>query len=126
MTNFMGTVGAVVDVCGLTLPMCGCMQPPASGRGMAQGQWAWPKRTKRSGQLWPLDLYFAVVGQAIAQVQVDEALIGHPCFIRHAFEVRDNVHCMLAMCGGKGGKRHGLHGTAVQRAVGPHDEDARP
>jgi hypothetical protein len=39
----------------------------------------------------PLDLDFAVVGQTVAQVQVDEALVGDACFFGHAFEIRHDI-----------------------------------
>jgi hypothetical protein len=42
-------------------------------------------------QLRPVDLYFAVIGQAVAQIQVDQALIRNPCVLCHAFEIDDDV-----------------------------------
>ena len=44
-----------------------------------------------STQLRPVDLNFAVIGQAVAQIQVDQALVGNPCVLCHAFEIDDNV-----------------------------------
>ena len=44
-----------------------------------------------STQLRPVDLNFAVIDQAVAQIQVDQALVGNPCVLCHAFEIDDNV-----------------------------------
>ena len=52
--------------------------------GLTQGM-------RRSTQLRPVDLNFAVIGQAVAQIQVDQALVGNPCVLCHALEIDDNV-----------------------------------
>ena len=52
--------------------------------GLTQGM-------RRSTQLRPVDLNFAVIGQAVAQIQVDQALVGNPCVLCHAFEIDNNV-----------------------------------
>ena len=43
------------------------------------------------GRLEPVDLYFAILGKAVAQVEVDQALIGHASLSGHAFEVVHNI-----------------------------------
>ena len=41
--------------------------------------------------LWSVDLHFAVFCKAVAQIQVDEALVWSSSVLRHALEVLDNV-----------------------------------
>lgn len=45
----------------------------------------------RSGHLWPFDLHSAVVGKAIAQIQIDQTLVGYASIFGHAFEIGDHV-----------------------------------
>ena len=52
--------------------------------GLTQGM-------RRSTQLRPVDLNFVVIGQAVAQIQVDQALVGNPCVLCHALEIDDNI-----------------------------------
>lgn len=40
---------------------------------------------------WPIDLDFAILGEAISEVEVDEALIGNASLSGHVLEVLNHV-----------------------------------
>lgn len=44
-----------------------------------------------SGRLGPVDLHFAVLRKAVAQVQIDQALVGRARLVSHAFEVAHHI-----------------------------------
>jgi hypothetical protein len=44
-----------------------------------------------SDSLWPLNLDFAIVGETVAQVEVDKALVRNAGFFGHTLEVLHNI-----------------------------------
>lgn len=63
------------------------------GRGErgGQGQGACGLPATRLGSTWPFDLDPTILGKAIAQIQVDQALIGHTCLGCHLLEVFHHI-----------------------------------
>ena len=47
--------------------------------------------TEGLGSTRPLDLDLAILGKAISEIEIDEALIRNPGFAGHAFEILNNV-----------------------------------
>ena len=45
----------------------------------------------RLGGLRPVDLDLAVMSKAVSEIQVDETLIRHACFVGHALEIHHNI-----------------------------------
>lgn len=54
------------------------------GNGPAQGM-------ERLGLNWPGDLDFAVLGDAVTKVKIDQALIGNTGFCCHGLEINNHV-----------------------------------